>query len=210
MSINVIPTSPILYSFRRCPFAIRARMALAVAAESYEIREVSLRAKPGAMLNASPKATVPVLVLPDGRVIDESIDIMRWALERRDPEHWLQPGDDMLEPIARIDGPFKFHLDRMKYATRYPGSNPIEHRAAAIKQLTALEERLSAQSYLFGGMPSLADVASFPFVRQFAHADAGAFAAEPLPALQAWLARWESSALFAAVMAKLPLWESNS
>jgi glutathione S-transferase len=179
-------------------------MALAVAAVPYDIREVSLRAKPDAMLKASAKGTVPVLVLPSGQVIDESLDIMTWALDQDDPEHWLLPGDAMLELIARIDNPFKFHLDRMKYANRYADSAPGEHRTAARKLLAQFEQRLSRHAYLFGATPSLADVASFPFVRQFAHADAAAFASEPLPCLQAWLARWESSTLFASVMTKLP------
>ncbi|MET0656897.1 MAG: glutathione S-transferase C-terminal domain-containing protein, partial [Steroidobacteraceae bacterium] len=104
--------------------------------------------------------------------------------------------------VAINDGPFKFHLDRMKYANRYPGSLPAEHRVAATQLLTPLEERLSNHAYLFSNAPSLADVAIFPFIRQFAHADTAAFAAEPLPSLQAWLARWEASTLFQSVMSK--------
>jgi len=185
-------------------------MAMAVSKVVYVIREVSLRDKPVAMLDASPKATVPVLELPSGRVIDESLDIMRWALEQNDPEHWLAPGPIMMDLIAVNDGPFKFHLDRMKYSNRYPGSEPREHRAAAVELLSQLEQRLCSQSYLFGNAPALADVAIFPFIRQFAHADAAAFAGEPLPALQAWLARWESSALFLSVMNKHPLWQPEA
>ena len=173
--MTAVPTAPLLYTFRRCPYAIRARMALAVSALNYVAHEVSLRDKPQAMLDASPKGTVPVLILPNGKVIDESLDIMRWALEQNDPEQWLAPGEAMTELIAVNDGPFKFHLDRMKYANRYPGSQPAEHRAAATKSLTLLEQRLANQAYLFGSEPSLADVAIFPFVRQFAHADAAAF-----------------------------------
>jgi glutathione S-transferase len=202
MKMHEVSAEPILYSFRRCPYAIRARMALAVSGMVYLIREVSLQAKPAAMLAASPKGTVPVLVLPDGRVIDESLDIMRWALERNDPERWLAPGEAIMELIAVNDGPFKFHLDRMKYANRYPGSNPNVHRIEAIKLMTVLEQRLSSHAYLFGATPSLADVAIFPFVRQFVHADAATFAREPLASVQAWLARWESSALFQSVMTK--------
>jgi glutathione S-transferase len=182
-------------------------MAMAVSGIAYDIREVSLRAKPVAMLDASPKATVPVLELPDGRVIDESLDIMQWALQQNDPEHWLAPGPEMMELVAVNDGPFKFHLDRMKYSNRYPGSQPGEHRDAAVKLLLQLEQRLSIHVYLFGNAPSLADVAIFPFVRQFAHADATAFANDPLPALQKWLAQWEASTLFISVMQKHPLWQ---
>jgi len=184
-------------------------MALAVSAVTYDIREVSLKAKPGVMVEASPKATVPVLVLPGGKVIDESIDIMRWALGQNDPEHWLAFGAEALTLIATNDGPFKFHLDRMKYANRFPGSDPVEHRVAAVKLLVELEQRLSRHSYLFGVAPSLADVAIFPFVRQFAHADATPFAIE-LPLLQCWLARWETAPLFLSVMAKLPLWKMDA
>lgn len=191
-----------LYSFRRCPYAMRARMALAVSGMVYLMREVSLRNKPATLLAASAKGTVPVLVLTDGRVIDESLDIMHWTLEQNDPEHWLAPGEAMMELIASNDGPFKAHLDRMKYANRYPGANPTVHRAEAVKWLAVLEQRLASNTYLFGSAASLADVAIFPFVRQFAHADAAAFAREPLPSLQAWLARWESTALFQSVMAK--------
>jgi glutathione S-transferase len=200
--MQAIVSSPTLYSFRRCPYAMRARMALAVAGVSYEIIEVSLKAKPAAMLSASAKGTVPVLVLHDGRVIDESLDIMHWALAQNDPEGWLLPGDAMSELFATNDGPFKFHLDRSKYANRYPGSDPAMHRVEAVKILSALEQRLTDGEYLFGSAPTLADVAIFPFVRQFARADAAAFASAMLPALQRWLARWESSALFQLVMTK--------
>jgi glutathione S-transferase len=181
---------------------MRARMALAVAGVSYEIVEVSLKAKPAAMLNASAKGTVPVLVLPDGSVIDESLDIMHWALAQNDPEGWLLPGNAMTDLIAMNDGPFKFHLDRAKYANRYPDSDPAIHRVEAMKSLAAFELRLSNSAYLFGSAPSLADIAIFPFVRQFARADAAAFASAMLPALRRWLEKWESSALFQAVMTK--------
>jgi glutathione S-transferase len=197
----IVPT-PTLYSFRRCPYAMRARMALAVAGVTYEIVEVSLKAKPAAMLSASAKGTVPVLVLHDGQVIDESLDIMHWALAQNDPEGWLLPGDAMTELIAMNDGPFKFHLDRSKYANRYPGSDPAMHRVEAMKILAAFELRLSNSAYLFGSAPTLADVAIFPFVRQFARADAAAFASAMLPALQRWLEKWESSALFQSIMTK--------
>jgi glutathione S-transferase len=182
-------------------------MALAVSAVSYEIREVSLKSKPAPMLDASPKATVPVLVLPGGRVIDESLDIMFWALKQNDPERWLPADAATMELISVNDGPFKFHLDRMKYANRYPDSEPAEHRADAIGQLTQLETRLCNHEFLFGSTPTLADVAIFPFVRQFAHADVAAFANAPLLALQSWLARWESSELFQSVMIKQAVWQ---
>jgi glutathione S-transferase len=178
-------------------------MALACAGVVYEIREVSLRAKPAAMLQASAKGTVPVLVLPNSCVIDESLNIMRWALAQHDPGNWLLPAAMECDLIAINDGPFKFHLDRMKYATRYPDADSKLHRIEALKLLMPLEQRLSGQAYLCGETPTLPDVAIFPFVRQFAHADAVSFANDSLPALQAWLARWESSDLFQSVMVKL-------
>jgi len=202
-------SAPILYSFRRCPYAMRARMALTAAGIVNQIREVSLQNKPHAMLSVSPKGTVPVLLLADGRVIDESLDIMYWALNQHDPERWLAPGDAMTDLIVANDGPFKFHLDRAKYGNRYPGSDPAEHRVAAIELLNALERRLQQSAYLFGNAPSLADVAIFPFVRQFAHADAAAFSVDPLPSLQEWLAGWESSALYQSIMIKHAVWKPS-
>ncbi len=185
-------------------------MALSVSQSIHVIREVSLQHKPADLLAASPKGTVPVLVLHDGRVLDESLDIMRWALAQHDPQHWLASKTapaSMFELIASNDGPFKFHLDRMKYANRYAGADPAVHRAAAIKWLASLEVRLTNSRYLFGDAPTLADIAIFPFVRQFAHADAAAFAEAALPRLQLWLSAWEASALFDSVMTKYAVWQ---
>ena len=200
---------PVLYSFRRCPYAIRARLALAVSGVGYELREVSLKSKPAGMLAASPKGTVPVLVLPDGKVIDESLDIMRWALAQNDPDGWLNhPIDDIQALIAHNDGEFKQALDRYKYPNRYPLESDGDTHAFALAQrlkaarwLTCVEPRLS-QGWLLGSQPSLADMATLPFVRQFAQTDTAWFAAQPWPQLQVWLARFEASALFEAVMAK--------
>ncbi len=197
-------TSPVLYSFRRCPFAMRARMALLVSGESVELREVTLRAKPEAMLAASPKATVPVLVLPDGRVIDQSLDAMRWALRRNDPEDWLAGDDGPL--IAQNDGPFKHHLDRYKYPSRH-GQDPLVHRQAGHDMLRLLEERLTASPFLCGANRTLADIALFPFVRQFAATDARWFDAQRLPRLQQWLATLTASGLFTRCMVRLPPWQ---
>jgi glutathione S-transferase len=195
---------PILYSFRRCPFAMRARMALTVAGIAVEHREIMLRAKPAAMVDASPKATVPVLVLADGTVIDESLDIMRWALAINDPLDWRAGHDGAL--IAANDGPFKHHLDRMKYHHRYEGTDPAHHRAAANALLAPLEARLADSPYLSGGQPRLTDIAIFPFVRQFAHADLAAWHDAALPRLHAWLDRLIALPLFARAMAKYPVW----
>ena len=193
----------VLYSFRRCPYAMRARMAVLVSGVTVELREVVLRDKPAAMLAASPKGTVPVLVLPDGRVIDESFEIMRWALAQDDPEDWLG-GYDAAQ-IAVNDGPFKHHLDRYKYPERH-GSEPLAHRAAGLGLLADLEQRLAAEDNLCRETRSLTDIAIFPFVRQFGAVDRAWFEAQPLPLVRAWLARHTGSALFEAAMARVPPW----
>ena len=199
--------APILYSFRRCPYAMRARLALHAAGIAVEHREILLRDKPQAMLDASPKGTVPVLVLPDGRVLEESLDVAHWALTQNDPEDWLAPGDEMAPLIARCDGDFKHHLDRYKYATRYDDADPDAHHAKAVELLYGLEDRLAASAQLTGPQVRLADIALFPFIRQFANADRSRFDALPLPALQAWLEAHVTSDRFAAIMRKQPLWQ---
>ncbi|WP_347304216.1 glutathione S-transferase [Croceibacterium sp. TMG7-5b_MA50] len=196
----------ILYSFRRCPYAMRARMALAVSGTRYELREVRLQMKPDAMLLASPKGTVPVLVLPDGSVLDESLDIMRWALTRCDPEGWLSRDDAAL--IAKNDQAFKRHLDRYKYPERHD-SNPLEHRRSGLTFLRELDVRLSAQSQLCGPARGLTDAAILPFVRQFAAVDREWFAAQPLAHLQAWLKEHLESDLFNTVMMRTAPWSPD-
>jgi len=195
---------PVLYSFRRCPYAMRARMALRIGGASYEHREVVLRDKPAEMLEVSPKGTVPVLVAGPGEVIEESRDIMRWALVRSDPESWLERDDPAL--VETNDGPFKHHLDRYKYATRYDNVDPAQHRAAALDFLRRLDERLSQSAYLRGETRGFADIAIFPFIRQFANADREWFDGQALPHLQVWLAGLIDSDLFAGIMAKHPQW----
>ncbi len=200
---------PVLYSFRRCPYAMRARLALAASETEVEHREVLLRDKPAAMLAASPKGTVPVLVLPDGEVIEESLDIMRRALQRNDPLGWLTPGEAMFELVAVNDGPFKRALDRYKYPNRYEGEDALENRARGLEILTGLEARLVGSTFLCGEAMSLADAAIFPFVRQFAHTDRGWFGAQALPHLQTWLAAHLASPIFTRVMQKYPVWTAN-
>tara|TARA_A100001391_G_scaffold130111_3_gene89418 strand:+ start:23948 stop:24586 length:639 start_codon:yes stop_codon:yes gene_type:complete len=194
---------PILYSFRRCPYAMRARLALLASGTTCVLREVKLSAKPDALREASPKATVPVVVSAEGEVIDESLDIMRWALSRSDPQGWLTSADDPL--IAANDGPFKHALDRYKYPNRH-GSDPEEHRAKGLALLGRLEERLSHQPKLGGETMGLVDAAIFPFVRQFAHTDRDWFAAQELPHVQSWLAKHLQSDLFARAMVKHAPW----
>ena len=193
----------VLYSFRRCPYAMRARMAVLVSGVTVELREVVLRDKPAELLAASPKGTVPVLVLPNGRVIEESFEIMRWALAQHDPEDWLGGCDAPL--IAVNDGPFKHHLDRYKYPERH-GSEPLAHRAAGLGFLADLEQRLAAHGNLCRETRSLTDIAIFPFVRQFGAVNRAWFEAQPLPLVRAWLARHTHSPLFEAAMVRVPPW----
>jgi glutathione S-transferase len=205
---------PVLYSFRRCPYAMRARLALAAGGQHCELREVVLRAKPAELLAASPKGTVPVLVLPDGQVIDQSLDIMHWALARHDPEQWLVPEQDtvaaMQALVARCDGAFKADLDRYKYANRYADADALAHRTAGADFLAALDTRLQAAPYLFGSRACLADMAIAPFVRQFAQTDAAWFGAQPWPALALWLDGFVASARFQRVMEKFAPWISGT
>ncbi|MFG5775481.1 glutathione S-transferase [Comamonas sp. J-3] len=204
---------PVLYSFRRCPYAMRARLALAQAGVQCQLREVVLKDKPQALLDASPKGTVPVLVLADGTVIEQSLEIMLWALRQNDPDGWLAPTagslDEMLALIARNDGEFKQALDRCKYPSRYPEADAAAAQATAQAFLSGLNEQLAATGYLFGRDPSLADMAIRPFVRQFAGIDEAAWAAAPWPHLQAWLTRLTDSALFELVMDKYPAWHAD-
>ena len=193
-------TAHVLYSFRRCPYAMRARMALRYSGVPLTTVEVSLKAKPVEMLALSPKGTVPVLVCADGRVIEQSLDIMRWALAQKDPDNWLGPDSAAL--IEENDHVFKTHLDRYKYAIRYP-EQPMEHyRAQGEQFLQHLEDLLGHAPYLAGDRLSLADVALAPFIRQFAHVDREWFEQAPYPHLRVWLERILTSALFTSVMAK--------
>jgi glutathione S-transferase len=216
------PETPILYSFRRCPYAMRARLALAVSGQNCTLREVVLGDKPAALLQASPKATVPVLVLPGGAVIEQSLEIMLWALRCNDPLQWL-PTDDAgmahaLRWIEACDGPFKQALDRYKYPHRYALLDGLTDRTRGAEFLTDLNACLAHHGSLhtaclhqaIGGAPQvifgLADAAIAPFVRQFAATDPSWFDSQRWPALQAWLAQFIGSALLARVMEKYPRW----
>ena len=205
---------PVLYSFRRCPYAMRARLAVSVSAQRCELREVVLRAKPPEMLAASPKGTVPVLVTNEGQVIEQSLDIMLWALKQHDPMGWLAPEtgtlEDCLALIAYCDGDFKMHLDRYKYPERYDNTDAIFHREAASIFLQKLNVRLQTSAYLAGNQPTLADYAIAPFVRQFSHTDVVWFDSQSWIRLVAWLAEFEASALFESVMQKYPTWQSGA
>jgi glutathione S-transferase len=201
--------APILYSFRRCPYAIRARLALRAAGVPVVLREVVLRDKPAALLEISPKATVPVLQRPDGGVLEQSLDIMRWALAASDPQDWLRAGED--EDVRMLtalnDGPFKQALDRYKYAPRHPERPAHAWRDDGIALMLApLNARLAAHRFLLRDTPSLADMALVPFVRQFAAVDPAWFDGAPLAPLRAWLRALTATPLFESVMVRHPAW----
>ncbi len=190
---------------------MRARLALKYAGISVELREVALRSKPTELIALSPKATVPVLQLADGAVIDQSIDIMRWALAQQDPEGWM-PAPESVEAaeqlIAANDGPFKAMLDRYKYAGRHPEQPAETYRDNGVALLIApLETRLQQTAFLLGARMSLADMALFPFVRQFAHVDPAWFSASPYHAVRAWMNGLLESSLFDAAMEKFTPWQ---
>ena len=203
---------PILYSFRRCPFAIRARMAIHYAGIEVELREVQLWNKPQAMLAVSAKATVPVLVLSNGEVIDESIDIMRWALDHNDPDQWWLKtlSGASQELVRQCDFDFKIHLDHYKYADRFPENPASYYRQQAEGFLLELEQKLAKHPYLLGRQLTLADIAIFPFIRQFAMVDKPWFDQAPYPGLQKWLQGLLGSVLFSSVMTKYPPWQETA
>ena len=186
---------------------MRARLALAISGRRYELREVELRAKPTAMLTASPKATVPVLILPDGEVIDESLEIMRWALTGRDPEAWLDREDSAL--ISANDQRFKHDLDRYKYRDRN-SPEPIMHRELGLAFLRALDARLSLAGQLGGFVRGLTDAAIMPFVRQFVRVDEEWFNNQDLPHLRTWLQCHLQSELFNSIMFRVTPWSPGN
>ncbi|MEO7013595.1 MAG: glutathione S-transferase [Dokdonella sp.] len=204
---------PIFYSFRRCPYAMRARMALVVSEQQVELREVRLRDKPVELLAASPKGTVPVLIETDGKVLDESLDIMVWALRRNDPEDWLDAStdnaDDMFDLISRCDVEFKQALDSYKYPQRFIDVDPLRERERAAPFLASLEDRLERSSYLFGHQASIADISIMPFVRQFRMVDPEWFDTSRWPRLRDWLDGWIASKFFERIMIRLEAWSPD-
>ena len=197
----------ILYSYRRCPYAMRARMALKYANIEFEHREIELRNKPQSMLLASPKGTVPVLCMGD-EVLDQSVDIMRWAIDQSDPAGWGNVDDAIAQAwIEKNDGPFKALLDQYKYPNRFPELN----QEAALEQalqimLLPMEQSLQATQYLLGDQMTWVDIAIFPFVRQFSMVDVNRFEQLPIPSTKKWLAQHLESELFNSVMHKHPVW----
>ena len=199
-------TKPILYSFRRCPYAMRARLAIQSAGIETELREIVLRDKAPEFLEASPKGTVPVIV-SGKKIIEESLDVMLWALAQNDPEDWLQGADHDL--IAAADGPFKSALDRTKYHIRYEDADPEAERQKAYQFLEQLADILARQPYLGGDKPNLTDMAIAPFVRQFANIDRARFDQNIPKPLRDWLDDFLASDRFRAIMTKYPMWHAG-
>ena len=202
---------PRLYSFRRCPYAMRARLALLFAELPVELREIVLKNKPSQMLAISPKGTVPVLQLPEGRVIEESRDIMVWALEHNDKQGLLdakliKQANDLLD---KNDHEFKHWLDHYKYADRYPEMSQAEYQERGEVFLQSLETLLNKNAYLLGDSISIADIGIMPFVRQFAHVDRDVFYGLPYPKLQRWLQDWLEHPLFKQAMTKFDPWQEG-
>ena len=197
----------ILYSYRRCPYAMRARMTLKYANIEFEHREIELRNKPQSMLLVSPKGTVPVLCMGD-EVLDQSVDIMRWAIDQSDPAGWGNVDDAIAQAwIEKNDGPFKALLDQYKYPNRFPELNQEAVLEQALQiMLLPMEQSLQATQYLLGDQMTWVDIAIFPFVRQFSMVDVNRFEQLPIPSTKRWLAQHLESELFNSVMHKHPVW----
>lgn len=206
---------PRLYSFRRCPYAMRARLGCLFAELKVELREVVLKNKPEQMLAISPKGTVPVLELsedhsPGKFVIEESWEIVEWALQQNDPQGLLKV--DLVKAntlIEQNDNEFKYWLDRYKYADRYPGTTQSEALQQGELFLQVLEKLLVKSKYLLGGRASIADIGIMPFVRQFAHVDQDVFYSLPYPNLQRWLRDWLKHPTFQQAMIKFRPWQEG-
>ena len=205
--------APILYSFRRCPYAMRARLALAYAQQTVIIREITLKNKPKAMLTLSPKGTVPVLHLADERLLEESRDIMMWALHTHDPLGLLAGDVDAMQCLLdKNDGDFKFWLDRYKYPERFSSNetcDPSFARQQAGIFLSELETQLEQKAYLSGKNISLADIGVMPFVRQFASVEPEWFAHSPYPAVRGWLKNMLDSLIFNHIMERFEPWQEG-
>ena len=200
---------PILYSFRRCPYAMRARLAIYVSNIKVQLREILLRDKAPEFLLASAKGTVPVLVTQK-EVIEESLDIMVWSLKQEDPEHWLNMPTEGYNWISRNDGPFKKALDHTKYSTRFPDLDAKLERAKALEFLTDLNLQIGNSKWMFGKNCSLADMALLPFIRQFSNIDSHWFYSQNLPNVQKWLNYFLETNHFLQIMKKYSIWTSNS
>ena len=208
----------ILYSFRRCPYAMRARLALKYAGIKVELREVDLNSPPDALIAISEKATVPVLHLSDGKIIDESWEIVQWAIKQNDPEAWLGANEENLiatDMLLEInDYSFKQDLDHYKYADRFPEHSMEHYREQGEAFLQELEQRLVENKHLISNKLSIADIALFPFIRQFAMVDKPWFDQAPYPKLQQWLQGFleserEEFYIFSSIMQKVDTWKQG-
>ena len=202
---------PILYSFRRCPYAMRARMAIHISDQRCELREVLLRDKPPSMLQYSAKGTVPVLILQDDKVIDESLDVIDWALNLNDPDDWQRSKDkEKTKELIKInDGEFKYHLDRYKYSKRYDNEDPEFHRKKCLKFIESINNELNNSKYIFDDNISYADIVLLPFIRQFRIADIEWFDSLPYDNLKKWLSSFLDSSLLNSIMKKYDLWKEG-
>lgn len=203
-------TLPILYSLRHCPFAMRARMAIFKSHQAVELRDVKLTNKPAAMLSASPKGTVPILVVSPTQVIDESLDVMLWSLKCSDPHSLLNNLADSLAFIDGYDQEFKACLERYKCAKRYHEPNLQACRQACEVYVQDLELRLSSHDFIFGNQESLADIAILPFIRQFAKVERQWYVQSSYTQVKRWLNGYLQSAMFNKVMAPYPLWQEGN
>ena len=210
-------TLPILYSLQNCPYAMRARLAILLAQQKVQIRAITMKDKPAEMLFASPKATVPVLVIENGdedKVVDESLDIMLWALNRSDPENLLYAHDpqalpEMLNIIKENDDEFKPSLEKYKRAKRFHGDDLETCRLECEPYIQALEQRLAQHEFFMGSTPSLLDYALLSFIRQFSRVNKAEFAHDRYTNLRRWLSHHLQSRLFSRAMFKYPLWLDN-
>ena len=201
---------PVLYSFRRCPYAMRARLTAVRSNQVFELREILLKNKPGEMLLASSKGTVPVAITQEGMVIDESLELMLWILSESDPDNWLDGLENSMTLIQQNDAEFKYWLDRYKYHVGYPEEEQEVYRGRASEFLRVLENLLSDNEFLFGSRPNLADVAIFPFVRQFAFVDKDWFDNSAFLKTKAWLDHWMDSDFFRVSMMKFDAWKPGT
>ncbi|WP_299806679.1 glutathione S-transferase [uncultured Shewanella sp.] len=213
--MSAVSSNPVLYSLRNCPYAMRARMAIYVSGQSVQLRELVLTDKPSQLLESSPKGTVPVLVLPNGEVLEQSLDIMLWAFEQGDSANYLMSfdptlRDDMFDLIALFDTDFKQCLDLYRSAKRYHDQDLPSTRQACERYIYILEQRLTTNPYLFTTSPCLADLAIIPFIRQFARVERQWYLASPYPNVRGWLNSYLQSPMFSKIMAKFPLWSANN
>ncbi len=204
----------ILYSFRRCPYCMRAHMGLKYAALTIELREVSLKSLPEQLLDVSTNETVPVLVLSEDNVIEESWDILKWAVEQSDPDNWLGPNNEYLLAAEMLvetnDFSFKDDLDRYKYADRFPEHSEESYRKVCEEFIEELEDMLSENRYLMAPQLSIADIAVFPFIRQFSLVDKTWFDQSPYPKVRQWLAKMIEAELFQQVFQKHENWKNDN